>query len=1102
MCSWDGQNLKLYVDGQLTHEYTHSGSYVMSWNNREAYLGKFYSGGGNYGFTNGEYDNFVYFDYDVPEPVMEEFYSQPILWPLIINNYGIIGAERTINYEVHLDNPSTVTPIQTTSVSIINSTTINCTIPSSSYNSGFYDVVLNDEFGNELYRLPNGFEFTAPADTDGDGWADDIDAFPLDSSQWLDSDGDGYGDNITGNNSDNFPLDNTQWNDTDGDGFGDNITGNNPDIFPNEPTQWSDTDGDGYGDNITGFEGDAFPNDNSQWNDTDGDGCGDRPAHLGGSNADAFPLDATQCLDSDGDGYGDNQTGFQPDDCVSVWGNSTNGRFGCPDNDGDGLANVDDAFPDDPLRGGDADGDGYDDALDDNCPLVWGNSTFDRIGCLDSDGDGYSDGDLNWTVDNGSDAFPKAISQRNDTDGDGYGAKSTGYAGDQCPSVWGNSTIERLGCPDNDGDGLSNGDDDCPNSNNTIGSIDTDGDGCFDSEDAFPDDDTENEDSDGDGIGDNSDPEPEVPLDSDGDGYPDRQGYFDSDDCPEVWGNSTGAILGCLDSDGDGLADTIDAFPNDSNRTVDDDLDGYDDLIEDDCPDTGGNSTIDLLGCVDSDGDGVSDINDLFPNDSTDWNDDDGDGVGNNSDVFPQDANETIDSDGDGVGDNGDLFPQDSNESIDSDGDGIGDNEDQYPLQDNFVDSDNDGIFDVEDVFPTDPTQWQDADNDGYGDNLTGLLPDLFPSDATQWADLDNDGYGDNWGNETWNQTRLFIWPGIFIENTSNADHCPDLAGNSSADGYFGCPDLDGDTIADMYDDEIDMGGESNETQQTGDLDNDGVSDLYDFCPDSQPEDIVDSEGCLIDQDNDGVGDNLDQCPNTQLEVEVNIEGCEIVTEEPDNFFEEILAGDSETIAKTVGFGAILIAVIGFMQTNFIAAMLPDAFRWVQVFRKKSKLSAEEEMELGHLQSVVQTYFNDAEELKEELFNLKSDLTARFTNGEIKEETRKLIFTLIADLVIMESFELNRIAHDDRFFGLAGTTDAKERLDMLEIEKAMRSFDENVDDDIENLDSDYIDRNNPSPEMDGIINEEDGHEYIEYPPDSGRWFIRNTRTNMWDEWKD
>ncbi|MDC3245421.1 hypothetical protein OAT52_00480, partial [bacterium] len=260
----------------------------------------------------------------------------------------------------------------------------------------------------------------------------------------------------------------------------------------------------------------------------------------------------------------------------------------------------------------------------------------------------------------------------------------------------------------------------------------------------------------------------------------------------------------------------------------------------------------------------------------------------------------------------------------------------------------------------------------------------------------------------------------------------------------------------------------------------------------------------LVDQDGDGVGDSVDQCPNTQSDIEVNVEGCAISNnDKSDTIIDELLAGDTDAIVRTVGIGAIIIAVIGFMQTNFIAAMLPDAFRWVQVFRKKSKLSAEEEMELGHLQSVVQAYFNDVDELKEELFNLKSDLTARFTNGEIKADTRKLIFTLIGDLLTMESAELKRIAHDDRFFGLAGTTDTKERLEMLEIEKAMRSFDDDSnDEETDSFGSDFLDKNSPSPETKGIINEDDGHEYIEHPADSGRWFIRNIRTNMWDEWKD
>ena len=35
-----------------------------------------------------------------------------------------------------------------------------------------------------------------------------------------------------------------EWADTDGDGYGDNS-----DAFPNDPTEWADSDGDGIGDN-------------------------------------------------------------------------------------------------------------------------------------------------------------------------------------------------------------------------------------------------------------------------------------------------------------------------------------------------------------------------------------------------------------------------------------------------------------------------------------------------------------------------------------------------------------------------------------------------------------------------------------------------------------------------------------------------------------------------------------------------------------------------------------------------------------------------------------------------------------------------------------
>jgi N-acetylneuraminic acid mutarotase len=97
-----------------------------------------------------------------------------------------------------------------------------------------------------------------------------------------------------------FPHDSSQWLDYDRDGYGDNQTGINPDALPKEPTQWLDFDGDGYGDNQSGHNPDAFPYDPNEWLDTDLDGIGD--------NAD-------------------------------------------PDDDNDGVLDVDDGFPSDRTRG-------------------------------------------------------------------------------------------------------------------------------------------------------------------------------------------------------------------------------------------------------------------------------------------------------------------------------------------------------------------------------------------------------------------------------------------------------------------------------------------------------------------------------------------------------------------------------------------------------------------------------------------------------------------------------------------------------------------------------------------------------------------------------
>jgi hypothetical protein len=73
---------------------------------------------------------------------------------------------------------------------------------------------------------------------------------------------------------------------------------------------------------------------------------------------------------------------------------------GCPDADGDGWSDEGDAFPDDPLQWKDTDEDGYGDnpigVNRDDCPNDNGDSTMDRQGCPDADGNGYSDEYGDW----------------------------------------------------------------------------------------------------------------------------------------------------------------------------------------------------------------------------------------------------------------------------------------------------------------------------------------------------------------------------------------------------------------------------------------------------------------------------------------------------------------------------------------------------------------------------------------------------------------------------------------------------------------------------------------------------------------------------------
>ena len=376
----------------------------------------------------------------------------------------------------------------------------------------------------------------------------------------------------------------------------------------------------------------------------------------------------------------------------------------------------------DALEDYDDDNDGFED-YDDYCSRVAGNSTMEfEKGCPDSDGDSrpdildpfpnnaseWKDTDADEVGDN-SDAFPLDATQQSDTDGDTYGDEEFGNAGDSCPEVFGNSTIDRYGCVDTDGDGWSDAGDDFPNDPDEY--LDTDGDLVPDHLDEYPFDPTQQTDSDGDGYGDNA-----------------------NGNLGDVFPNDATRYA---DSDRDGVDDASDAFPYDPTQTEDKDGDGMGDnpmgIGADKFPD-------DVTQWGDIDGDGFGDNPngtnpDAFITDATQWSDEDGDGYGDNPagrlyDQFPQNPTQWLDEDGDGLGDN--LSGTDADPFLnDFDNDGYNDSIDPLPKRASPGDLDNDGVLDVDDLFPEDFREWADYDGDGEGDNAD------TDDDNDGWADTD-----------------------------------------------------------------------------------------------------------------------------------------------------------------------------------------------------------------------------------------------------------------------------------------------------------------------------------------------------------------------------
>jgi len=709
-------------------------------------------------------------------------------------------------------------------------------------------------------------------DIDGDGVANNEDAFPYNAEESLDTDGDGVGNNTdTDDDDDGYPdaMESTYGSDpldptigppdldddgtpddvdTDADGDG---AANADDAFPEDPMEWLDSDGDGEGNNADDDDdNDGYSDDLELKYGTDAIDESSHPEDLDGDG-----LPDSEDLDMDGDGVDNTKDAFPTDAAESA------------DSDGDGEGNNADA---------DDDNDGYPDVLEekyDSDPVAADSTPADLDGDLlpdeeDSDIDG--DGVLN-----GDDDFPEDAAEDSDTDGDGEGDNSDddddgdGYP-DALEEATGTNPKDADDYPgDLDGDGIPDEDD-----------IDKDGDDVLNDADDFPLDGTEWSDFDGDGTGDNAD------EDDDGDGYPDdvevdlgfnpknsadHPADMDGDGTPDDQDD---------DIDGDGVGNDEDAFAYDPDEIADTDEDGVGDNGDKDDDNDGFTDEIEVLLETDPlDGESVpaDQDGDLLP-DAVD-SDVDGDGVANELDAFPADPTETVDTDGDGQGDNSDTDDDDDGYSdeieeaagtdgkdsdvhpVDLDGDGIPDPSDG--------DVDGDGAANDEDAFPYDPDESVDTDDDGEGDNAdTDDDGDGYPDDIEEDAgtdpkdpeshpdDLDGDGIADS------------ADPDIDGDGVGNDDDAfpqdPDEWFDTDGDGLGNNGDLDDD--GDGFSDEQELLFQTDPNSPfsfPADLDGDKIPDAID--PDRDGDGVLNAADAFpnnpaewTDTDGDGVGNNVD----------------------------------------------------------------------------------------------------------------------------------------------------------------------------------------------------------------------------------------------------
>ncbi len=735
-----------------------------------------------------------------------------------------------------------------------NPTSIACTGADADGDGFFADLPTNDPAYDPDDTNPCIPDVSAPTcdfdndgiinqddlDDDNDGVADLSDADAYDPQS--DSDGDGLSDNLETGGDGNYdvgtdtnPLDADTDNDLLGDGVEDANHSGNLNAGETNPLL-ADTDGDGIKD---GTE-DANHNGSFDLGESD-------PLDICDPNA------ITPTCDFDGDGIAN-----QID----------------PDDDNDGVADIDDVNDYNPNSDSDGDtisdddetgNDGQYNPATDSDPLNACDPNPAVAACtgIDNDGDffyeNYPPGHPSYDPDDTNPCIPDQTSPVCDFDNDGeINAADLDDDGD---GVLDNLDIENYNPnSDSDGDGISD-------------IVETGGDQMYNPGiDTNPlDDDTDNdllsdgvEDANHNGTLDAGETDPLNP-DTDGDGFPDgtedanQNGILDTAESDPLDQCDPDATLNACDFDGDGIANQID--PDDDEDGVadgsdidpfdpnsDSDSDGLSDVVE-----TGGdghyNAGIDtdplnndtdgdfiLDGIEDANHDGIVDANETDPNNPNTDGDDLDDGVedinqngtvdvGESDPLDPCDpfANSPIcnstDDDGDGyfadfpVDDP--LFdPDDTDPCVPDVTANVCDFDGDGQLNQDDPDDDNDGVADADDSNPYNPNS--DSDGDGLSDNLeTGGDGNYDIGSDTDPLDGDTDG-----------------------------DLISDGVEDANANGLFDSDEtnpLDPDTDADNIDD----GAE--------DANQNGIVDLGESDPRNQCDPFTNFSGCLpTDADGDG----------------------------------------------------------------------------------------------------------------------------------------------------------------------------------------------------------------------------------------------------------